>query len=102
MFVSGPDGPLVDPTGYVRGVAGAFFEAADQGSGVYRQILRIDGHPVQSAVPDTNGGLCGLPFVDPLPCKLDMTGSVSFDTTRLDGPHQVQVAVHDATDVNET
>ncbi len=103
VFVSGPDGPLVDPTGYVRGVAGAAFEAADRGSGVYRQILRIDGHTVQSAVPDANGGLCGLPFVDPLPCKLDMTGSVSFDTTRLaDGPHQVQVAVHDATDVNET
>ncbi len=103
VFVSGPDGPLVDPTGYVRGVAGAAFEATDRGSGVYRQILRIDGHPVQSAVPDTNGGLCAQPFVDPVPCKLDMTGSVSYDTTQLaDGPHQVQVAVHDATDVNET
>lgn len=101
-FDSAPSGSLLTG-GAVSGVRGVAFSASDLGGGIYSASLLIDGVAVRTVQPDSNGGRCVRPFTTLVPCQLQVSGSISIDTTTLrEGGHQVQVAVTDATGTNTT
>jgi hypothetical protein len=89
--------------GPVRGNAGLSFHASDQGGGVYRVALVIDGDEVARHVVDGGGGSCAdvepanddpYEFAAPQPCPLAVDGAVQFDTTALeDGAHAFRITV---------
>ena len=88
------------------GTSDVIFEATDPGSGVFQAVFNVDGHVVQEAVIDENGGHCrnvgqttdGLPaFLYLQPCPKSLTADVGFDTTRVsNGVHHLIVSVTDA------
>lgn len=98
-------GTLVGPDP-VRGTAGLAVHTYDNGGGVYRVALAVDGNEVLRQVIDDNGGACAdvepsnddpYEFATPLPCPLDADGTVQFDTATLrDGAHAVRATVEDA------
>jgi hypothetical protein len=95
----------------VRGGAGLSIHATDDGGGVYRVALAIDGHEVNRHVVDASLRSCAdvepanddpYEFGTSRPCPLDADGAVQFDTATLrDGQHGVHVTVEDAAG-NET
>jgi hypothetical protein len=78
------------------------YGASDQGGGVFRQRLSVDGTVVRNEVVNANGGKCAVPFRDPVPCRTSaVSGSVDLDTSTLaDGAHVLRLEIRDATDVN--
>lgn len=105
--------PIATPTGGgltantpVRGTAALTFHATDQGGGVYRAALAVDGDEVARRTVDGSSVTCADPvpangdpyeFGSPQPCPLATNGSIAFDTASLkDGRHQVTVTVEDA------
>lgn len=92
--------------GPVRGTAQLEFGATDEGGGVYRVALSVDGHEKVRRVVDDEGGACadvepgnGDPyeFGAPQPCPLAVAdGAVQLETATLaDGHHAVRVTVED-------
>lgn len=78
------------------------FQASDAGGGVYRQRLIIDGIEQNPQTVDGNGGKCAAPFSNPVPCRTEVSGSISLDTATLaDGTHELALDVRDATDDNK-
>ncbi|MCW2951291.1 MAG: hypothetical protein JWQ48_461 [Conexibacter sp.] len=98
-------GSLVTDT-TLRGNAGLTFEAADEGGGVYRSVVSVDGAERSRHVVDANDGRCAdvepgnadaYEFASPQPCSTATHEAVALDTTTLvDGQHTVRVAVEDA------
>jgi hypothetical protein len=78
------------------------YGASDQGGGVFRQRLSVDGTVVRNEIVNANGGKCAVPFRDPVPCRTSaVSGSVDLDTSTLaDGVHALRLEIRDATDVN--
>lgn len=68
-------------------------------------MLSVDGEEVARQVIDAGDGGCvdvepgngdAYEFASPRPCPLDVSGSVQFDTSKLDdGPHTFRVSVED-------
>lgn len=99
-FVGQPTGSLFDRN-KLRGTVTTAFTAADQGGGIYMAALIVDGVEQPRTTIDANGGACAEPFVMTVPCKLQVDGSLSLDTTTLnDGPHNISVVVFDVTKTN--
>jgi hypothetical protein len=92
--------------GAVRGVGSLAFHASDEGGGVYRSVLTVDGREQARGVVNANGGRCAdvepgnddaYEFGAPRPCPLDVAGEIQLDTATLtDGAHDVRVSVEDA------
>lgn len=92
--------------GVHRGTESVTFEASDQGTGVYRGIVEVDGIPVQTEILDDNGGRCvdarpgdadPYQFLHRMPCKPSANGTLRFDTRTIpDGPHELRIRVEDA------
>jgi hypothetical protein len=90
----------------VRGTAALAFHATDQGGGVYRAALTVDGDEVARHVVDDQAGTCGdvepgnddpYEFGAPQPCPLAVDGTIQLDTATLeDDRHHVVVTVEDA------
>jgi hypothetical protein len=90
----------------VRGAGALAIHATDDGGGVYRVALAVDGREVSRDVLDAAGGSCAdvepanddpHEFGTAQPCPLDVDGSVQFDTAALrDGSHTVRATVEDA------
>jgi hypothetical protein len=91
---------------HASGTVGLLFTAADPGGpGVYRADVRIDGHYVYAATPDTEDGACvpvaalGAIMVfdwqQPCPASVPVDATVSTQALR-DGRHRLQVIVTDA------
>lgn len=98
VFSRGPSGPLVEPNLPLHDLAKVQFEARDEGSGVSKARLVIDG--VEALSQDVGG--CVEPFVAAVPCPPSVGPELAFDTTKLpDGLHTVAVEVFDATGVNK-
>ncbi len=77
----------------------------DEGGGVHRAVLWVDGVDVQREVLDANGGRCAdidasnivAQFTHPKPCAASTNGVFTIDTTRLpEGSHEVKVTLEDA------
>ncbi|MCW2996525.1 MAG: hypothetical protein JWN65_74 [Solirubrobacterales bacterium] len=102
-FTSTPSGSLTSSAANLPAVRTLTYSAADQGGGVYRHRLLVDGAPVVSETVNTNGGKCATPFRDPVPCRTSPTNaSITFDTGVLsNGLHTLQLEVRDATDDNK-
>jgi hypothetical protein len=104
--VAAPTGGALAGSQPVRGTAGLDFHATDQGGGVYRVSLSVDGDDVARHVVEGGSTTCVDPepangdpyeFGAPQPCPLATDGSIAFDTATLaDGRHQVAVTVEDA------
>lgn len=102
---AGAAGPAAQ-SGDHSGTQTVTFNVTDQGSGVYRGIVEIDGAVAQDETIDANGGKCvdanlgnGDPheFLDRQPCKLSANVTIALDTTRVtDGDHTIRVRVLDA------
>lgn len=103
---AGPTGTLTSASarGRTRSLA---YSAADEGGGVYRQRLLVDGTEVASGSVDDNSGKCvrypvGGGYGHRVPCKLAASGTMSLDTGSLsDGEHDVALEVYDATAANK-
>ena len=100
----GASGQLAQP-GSHSGVESVSFSATDQGSGLYRGLVYVDGAPVYSEILDSNNGKCqdavagGSPyeFTVRVPCKLSKSALVNFDTRTIsDHEHTLEVRVEDA------
>lgn len=101
---SGFSGTALEPG--ARGTASLLFTATDAGGpGVYSVTATIDGTPVWSGTPDTNGGACvpvgsssgALMFDYQQPCRAAEAVSIPIATAGLpDGAHVLAVSVTDA------
>jgi hypothetical protein len=90
----------------LSGTASLFFQASDSGSGVYKEIVSVDGEVLSSQIVDETT-LCkevpsvpaedGPAFLSAQPCPSTANGRVSLDTTKLsNGAHHLLVEVTDA------
>jgi hypothetical protein len=80
--------------------------ASDDGSGLYRVRVLVDGAVRDSRVVESNGGACAdvnpangddYEFASDRPCAASTDGRFLFDTTKLpDGVHEVVVQIEDA------
>jgi hypothetical protein len=101
VIVGTPSGDLLDASQLVAGVRTVSFSATDQGSGVYEARLEVDGQVVSSVVVDGNNGQCAKPFTAVVPCRTNVSGTVSYNTAALpDGVHAMRLIVTDATETN--
>lgn len=101
-----PIGGTLSTANPVRGVQTITFGAIDDGAGVYRALLLVDGQVASAAVVDDNDGACRdvnpanddpYEFGRAVPCKLSTGGTFSLDTTNVsDGARAVRVVVEDA------
>jgi len=101
---SGFSGTALQPG--VRGTGSLLFTATDTGGpGVYSVTASIDGTPVYSGTPNTNGGACvpvgsnasALMFDYQQPCPAAEAVSITIPTAVLpDGSHVLAVALTDA------
>ncbi|HEY1689731.1 MAG TPA: hypothetical protein VGF95_12810 [Solirubrobacteraceae bacterium] len=89
----------------IAGEASLAFQAQDQGSGVYQQVVEVDGNQIQRSIVDEAEGRCKpleagtepLAFLYPRPCPATVQGHVTLDTSTLtDGTHQLRIAVTNA------
>jgi hypothetical protein len=90
----------------IWGVADLFYRAFDDGSGIYRHRLIVDGATVVREVPDSDGGRCrdALPgsgsdyeFDSTEPCPKAVSGHIAYDLNRLSaGPHRIGAVIEDA------
>jgi hypothetical protein len=82
------------------------WQATDEGGGIYRLGIELDGQTETYLPGPDNGGRCSdadpsnpdpYEFVLPVPCQLAASGAATIDTTRLpNGTHSVRVYVEDA------
>ncbi len=89
----------------LSGTASLFFNASDAGSGVYKEIVSVDGKVLDSQIVDETS-LCkevpvpaedGPAFLSAQPCPSSANGHVTLDTTGLaNGAHHLTVEVTDA------
>jgi hypothetical protein len=101
VIAAAPTGPLVDPARTLSGVEPVSITASDRGGGVYQALFEVDGRMVEAHTIDDNGGACAPPFMQPLPCKLSASGTVTLNTAALsDGMHSLRILVNDATGEN--
>lgn len=108
--VSGLSGPLYSQED-VSGQASLRFHASDSGSGVYQEIVRVDGAIASEQVIDEEEGRCRQApsgpdrrpaFLYAQPCPSSTEGAATLDTSTLsDGPHSLTVTITDAAG-NET
>lgn len=89
----------------VSGTASLFFKASDAGSGVYRELVSLDGKALESSVIDETELCKEVPvpaedapaFLSAQPCPAQANGRVSLDTENLsNGDHHLVVEVTDA------
>jgi len=103
---SGFTGPLLE--GAASGNATMSFTARDlNGPGVYTVTVKLDGEPVYSGTPDSNGGKCTVlgknennvrEFQNTQPCPQNVPVTIEVPTGRYtNGEHQLAVEVEDAT-----
>ena len=82
--------------GTVKGIRSLSYAAGDQGGGLRREVLAVDG------VPQSDRAL-ECTFALTVPCPLNASGTLQLDTTRFaDGDHDVELSLWDATLTNRT
>ncbi|MDA0182030.1 carboxypeptidase-like regulatory domain-containing protein [Solirubrobacter phytolaccae] len=88
--VSSVSGSLL-ATGSVHGARVVSYSAQDQGGGVRREQLLVDGAVVAERAAECS-------FALTVPCPLGASGTLAVDTTRLaEGAHEALLVVTDAT-----
>jgi len=89
-----------------RGIEGFTIDASDQGAGVYRLIVELDGVERLAEVLDASAGQCAdhvpangsdYDFTTATPCLPRVSGGRTLDTRQLpDGEHTLRLLVEDA------
>jgi hypothetical protein len=96
-FRSAPTGSLLETGAPIDGVRSVEYAAYDDGGGLARAALVVDGVMRKEQPADPADASCREPYVETVPCSLVAEGTIRFDTAVLsDGPHQVALAVIDA------
>lgn len=89
-------GALTTPGSVLEGPQAVTATATDQGGGIRRFVVIVDGVAVHEQ-PVDEAGRCHAPYVDVVPCPLSVTQNFAFDSTVVpNGPHAVSVGVEDA------
>jgi hypothetical protein len=90
--------------GRVKGTRSLSYAATDRGGGLWRRQLAVDGQARVDGVIDGKDGTCtGGVYRAVVPCRLAASDTLALDTTQLaEGPHDVELAIWDATAVNRT
>ena len=100
-FVGPPTGRIVSGARDASGMETVGLEATDNGSGVYRAVLEIDGGVAAERTFDQDSATCRAPFHTVVPCAPRVASALDVDTTRfVDGGHEALLSVYDATGVN--
>lgn len=95
-FVTPPTGALVNSATPVSGVVPVSLQASDRGGGLTQAQVEVDGSIVASQALG-GAAACHEPYKAPVPCPLEASGTVSFDTSAIsDGTHTVRVLLRDA------
>lgn len=98
-------GVKVVDTGDTSGTLSVSYNAADQGGGVYRAVVNVDGKP--AAIQPLGGADCTdanpadadpYQFLVPVPCPAAVNGAVTSVNFRTlpPGPHAIEISVEDA------
>jgi hypothetical protein len=96
-FRSAPTGSLLETDTPIQGVRSVQYAAYDDGGGLARVALVVDGATRKEQPADPTDPGCREPYVETVPCSLAAAGTMRFDTAGLsDGPHQVALAIVDA------
>jgi hypothetical protein len=100
-LVGQPSGAVLAGASNVNGTQTVVFEATDEGAGVYRAVLEIDGAIAAESGFNHENAACIAPFRVAQPCPRRVVGSLAVDTSRyVDGPHVARLSVYDATGAN--
>jgi hypothetical protein len=84
-------------SGTLSGRRTVIVRAVDQGSGVHRVQLEVDGVPVAEEPFAPGWPACEKPFPSPVPCPLAGETRATLDTSLIgDGAHVLRVSVTDA------
>jgi hypothetical protein len=84
------------PPSVAHGTVPVGITAEDEGSGIDKVELRVDGQLVATA-KDQNNGRCQTPYRFLQPCQLKFPASFALDTSKLkDGQHQLRFVESDA------
>jgi hypothetical protein len=95
-------GSLLDSTAPVEGERSISFSARDEGGGVARVGISVDGRLAVSRSLNETNPRCAAPYTVTVPCPLTAAATVALDTATLpNGPHAIQASVTDAAG-NET
>lgn len=95
-FDTAPTGALVSSPTPVTGVVPVSLQASDRGGGLTQAQVEVDGSIVASQALGGEAA-CTEPYKAPVPCQLQASATVSFDTSAIpDGTHTVRVLLRDA------
>jgi hypothetical protein len=96
-----PGGSIFQGLAPVSGLQTVSFQATDEGTGIYRAVLEVDGKAAAERRFATERSTCKTPFLVPQPCPPRVSSSLTFDTSRyVDGTHQARLRIYDATGAN--
>jgi hypothetical protein len=96
-FVAPPSGGLLATGTPLTGEHAVRYRVSDVGGGLARIGLILDGVVQAEQTVDPAARACRLPFTESVPCPLERSGEIVFDTGNLaNGTHSIQVWVADA------
>jgi hypothetical protein len=84
-------------SGPLRGRETLAYAARDEGGGLWRAELLVDGAVMGGGAVDGDDGRCAPPFRHVVPCRGAASQTLELDTTRVaDGRHTLELRVLDA------
>ena len=102
VLSSAPTGSLLDSSATITGERSLRFAARDEGGGIARVGIVVDGRAVVGRALDTGSTRCAKPYKFTVPCPRSGEATLAFDTAQLpNGGHAVQASVTDVAG-NET
>ena len=97
VISKGPSGSLLDSSTPREGEHAVRFAVRDEGGGVSRVGIVIDGKPVVARALETGNRSCVVPYSATVPCPASGEVTLPFDTKKIvNGAHTVQASVTDA------
>jgi hypothetical protein len=95
--LGGPQGPLAKAGAVLEGVQAITVTASDEGGGVERLGVLVDGRSAMDETLERDAPSCRTPYFKVVPCASSTTRTLAFDTASVpNGHHAIQIAAYDA------